>query len=299
MSSVIPKTIAALLSIADIEIMSILYSHAGGVKMFSSRVTSRQKCVIVWGGLANLLFKDWPQFVIQILYKSYSPTYTLIPLLTLASSSLMLLVNLATRISYARELYKAQHEVREEESPGRDEGHTGITDTNIANEERNIRVPAFPETEINVPSPVSNPVASSSNNPNRKSSQPLLHAHPSSPTNSSFTPTSTPTSTPVRVPTTPTTVVHPLNRFVRASYITSAFKDVVSEDEGNDESEDESDDEDEIEQEARSSDKGKSVSKDEDSVESVDIDDPVSITVPGFTWRRGMASIANVDTDDG
>lgn len=106
---------------------------------------------------------------------------------------------------------------------------------------------------------------------------------------------------------------------MRGSYLASSalggvsYKDVMSDvsddkskdesddksrDESNDKSEDESG-EDEIEQIARSSDKGKGVFKEEDRKESMDDDDPVSITVPGFTWRRGMASIANVDTDDG
>jgi len=84
---------------------------------------------------------------------------------------------------------------------------------------------------------------------------------------------------------------------VRTSYLASAFKDSVYEDEDDDEDDDEGDDE--IEQQARTSDKGKGVSKEEDNMEWVDVDDSVSITVPGFTWRRGMASIANVDTDDG
>jgi len=84
---------------ADIEALKLIYSELAGCQIFESGISDKAKKWLLWGSVINILFEDLPQFVIQILYKENTDNdYTLIPFLTLVTSTIVLLVDIVGRI---------------------------------------------------------------------------------------------------------------------------------------------------------------------------------------------------------
>ncbi|RHZ49464.1 hypothetical protein Glove_520g8 [Diversispora epigaea] len=87
-----------VLSGADIEALSILYSNVAGLKFFKAPFSPEGKGRIFWGSCLNIFLEDIPQMIIQILYLNRVVTYDIIPLLALVSSCLNLLINIVGRL---------------------------------------------------------------------------------------------------------------------------------------------------------------------------------------------------------
>ncbi|CAG8470114.1 2678_t:CDS:2 [Funneliformis caledonium] len=84
---------------ADIEALKLLTSQLAGCEMFNAKFSFKANRWILWGGVINSLFEDLPQFVIQILYKENTDKdYSLIPFVTLVTSTIVLLVDIVGRI---------------------------------------------------------------------------------------------------------------------------------------------------------------------------------------------------------
>ncbi|CAG8563240.1 2495_t:CDS:10, partial [Diversispora eburnea] len=91
-------SIFTVLSGADIEALSILYSTLAGFEIFNAPFSNKGKSLIFWGSWLNIFVEDIPQVIIQILYRTSVVRYDAIPLLTLISSSLNLLINIIGRL---------------------------------------------------------------------------------------------------------------------------------------------------------------------------------------------------------
>ncbi|RHZ82304.1 hypothetical protein Glove_109g196 [Diversispora epigaea] len=90
-----------VLSSADIEILSILHSNMAGFKFFQAPISSKGKNRIFWASCLTIFFEDIPQVIIQIKYHYSVVKYNIIPLLTLVSSCLSLLINIVGRMFQA------------------------------------------------------------------------------------------------------------------------------------------------------------------------------------------------------
>ncbi|RHZ82308.1 hypothetical protein Glove_109g323 [Diversispora epigaea] len=90
-----------VISSADIEVLSILHSNAAGFKFFQAPISTNGKNRIFWASCLTVFIEDMPQVIIQILYQQSVVTYDIIPLLTLVSSSLSLLINIVGRLFQA------------------------------------------------------------------------------------------------------------------------------------------------------------------------------------------------------
>ncbi|RHZ82310.1 hypothetical protein Glove_109g321 [Diversispora epigaea] len=90
-----------VLSSADIETLSILYSNAAGFKFFQAPISIKGKNRIFWASCLTIFVEDIPQLIIQLLYHFSVVTYDIIPLLTLVSSCLSLLINIIGRLFQA------------------------------------------------------------------------------------------------------------------------------------------------------------------------------------------------------
>ncbi|CAG8569410.1 695_t:CDS:2 [Diversispora eburnea] len=91
-------SVFTVLSSADIEILSILNSNLAGFKIFQAPISIKGKNRIFWVSCLTVFVEDIPQMIIQLLYHFSVITYDIIPLLTLASSCLNLLVNIIGRL---------------------------------------------------------------------------------------------------------------------------------------------------------------------------------------------------------
>ncbi|CAI2170264.1 16462_t:CDS:2 [Funneliformis geosporum] len=84
---------------ADIEALKLLISQLAGYEMFDAKFSLKAKRWILYGSVINSLFEDLPQFVIQILYKENTDNdYSLIPFVTLITSTVVLLIDIVGRI---------------------------------------------------------------------------------------------------------------------------------------------------------------------------------------------------------
>ncbi|CAG8641567.1 15468_t:CDS:2 [Funneliformis mosseae] len=99
-------SVFTLLSGADIEALNILQSNLAGLPFFQAPFSDGAKSKIFWSACLNVFIEDFPQVIIQIYYRINTVTYDIIPLLTLISSTLNLIVNIIGR------LYQATNRVR-------------------------------------------------------------------------------------------------------------------------------------------------------------------------------------------
>ncbi|GBC17670.1 uncharacterized protein OCT59_003646 [Rhizophagus irregularis] len=83
-----------ILSSADVEALHILSSKIAGFNAFSAPpLSSRISRIVFWAGCINIFLEDIPQFIIQIYYKRDTIVYTIIPTLSLISSSVTLCIS--------------------------------------------------------------------------------------------------------------------------------------------------------------------------------------------------------------
>ncbi|GBC24435.1 uncharacterized protein OCT59_009094 [Rhizophagus irregularis] len=94
-------SIFTILASADIETLSILHSNLAGFSFFNAPFSDDAKSKIFWGTCLNIFIEDIPQVIIQILYKLYTVSYDIIPLLTLISSVVNLTINIIGRLYQA------------------------------------------------------------------------------------------------------------------------------------------------------------------------------------------------------
>ena len=76
----------------------MLYSQFGGFKIFSASFSDDAKKYIKVGSTVNLFIGDIPQFIIQIDFYFNTISYNIIPLLILIKCSVVLVVDLLTRV---------------------------------------------------------------------------------------------------------------------------------------------------------------------------------------------------------
>ncbi|RHZ83699.1 hypothetical protein Glove_88g139 [Diversispora epigaea] len=94
-------SVFTVLSSADIETLSILHSNLVGFKFFQAPISIKEKNRIFWASCLTIFVEDIPQLIIQLLYHFSVVTYDIIPLLTLVSSCLSLLINIIGRLFQA------------------------------------------------------------------------------------------------------------------------------------------------------------------------------------------------------
>ncbi|CAG8575821.1 11199_t:CDS:2, partial [Diversispora eburnea] len=94
-------SVFTVISSADIETLSILYSNFAGFKFFQAPISTKGKNRIFWASCLTIFVEDIPQLIIQLLYHYSVVTYDIIPLLALASSCLSLLLNIIGRLFQA------------------------------------------------------------------------------------------------------------------------------------------------------------------------------------------------------
>ncbi|CAG8621603.1 756_t:CDS:2, partial [Cetraspora pellucida] len=90
-------SIFTLLAASDIEALTILRSNVAGFRFFQAPFSKIALSRIFWTASLNIFLEDIPRVVIQAIYFNYTVQYDLIPLLTLVSSCITLLVNLIGR----------------------------------------------------------------------------------------------------------------------------------------------------------------------------------------------------------
>ncbi|RHZ73047.1 hypothetical protein Glove_233g9 [Diversispora epigaea] len=89
-----------VLSGADIETLSILYSNMAGFEFFNAPISTKGKNIIFWASCLDIFIKNIPHVIIQILYLHSSVViYDIISLFALISSCLSLLTNIVGRLS--------------------------------------------------------------------------------------------------------------------------------------------------------------------------------------------------------
>ncbi|CAG8506429.1 8152_t:CDS:10 [Diversispora eburnea] len=94
-------SVFTVLSGADIETLSILYSNLAGFKFFQAPISIKGKKRIFWASCLTIFIEDIPQLIIQILYQQRVVTYDIIPFLALVSSCHILLINIIFRLFQA------------------------------------------------------------------------------------------------------------------------------------------------------------------------------------------------------
>ncbi|RHZ77774.1 hypothetical protein Glove_173g63 [Diversispora epigaea] len=90
-----------VLSSADIETLSILHSNIAGFEFFQAPISIKGKNRIFRASCLTIFVEDIPQVIIQILYQQSVVAYDIIPLFTLVSSCLSLLINIVGRLFQA------------------------------------------------------------------------------------------------------------------------------------------------------------------------------------------------------
>ncbi|RIA85801.1 hypothetical protein C1645_830244 [Glomus cerebriforme] len=91
-------SICSVMSGADIGVLHILSSNFAGLSIFTAPYSEQAEKYIFWYELIGFCLEDIPQFTVQIIFKSSRVEYTIIPALTLISSSLMLLNNIVGKL---------------------------------------------------------------------------------------------------------------------------------------------------------------------------------------------------------
>ncbi len=90
--------ILTLISGSDVSLLTILYSQFAGLKIFSASFSDDAKKYIAVGSTVNFFIEDIPQFIIQIVFYFNTISYNIIPLLNLITSSIVLVVDLLSRV---------------------------------------------------------------------------------------------------------------------------------------------------------------------------------------------------------
>ncbi|CAG8488878.1 3903_t:CDS:10 [Cetraspora pellucida] len=80
-----------VLGLADVEVLSILNSRVAGIKALQAPWSKWAGIMIFIGSLVGFFIEDIPKFIIQVLYKLNTASYSVIPFLTLVTSSLVIL----------------------------------------------------------------------------------------------------------------------------------------------------------------------------------------------------------------
>ncbi|CAG8623968.1 1287_t:CDS:10 [Paraglomus occultum] len=85
---------------ADIEMLNVLASGLAGLNLFSAPFSRRALRWIFWVSTVNVIIEDIPQVIIQIIYKTRTVSYDIVPFLTLITSCVVLLVNLLGKVYF-------------------------------------------------------------------------------------------------------------------------------------------------------------------------------------------------------
>ncbi|CAG8568461.1 11679_t:CDS:2 [Diversispora eburnea] len=99
-------SIFTVLSGADIEALSIIYSTLAGFEILNAPFSNKGKSRIFWCSWLNIFLEDIPQVIIQILYFRNVVSYDIIPILTLTSQCLNLLINVIGRLFQTINFYR-------------------------------------------------------------------------------------------------------------------------------------------------------------------------------------------------
>ncbi|CAG8525393.1 3950_t:CDS:2 [Paraglomus occultum] len=97
-----------VLSAANIEVLTMTNSKLYKSDYFSAPLSEQSLKIIFWASTASFFLEDVMQFIIQIIYHNKSFIDDIVPLLTLFSSSVMLTVNLISRMYYGITLIRTR-----------------------------------------------------------------------------------------------------------------------------------------------------------------------------------------------
>ncbi|RIB25920.1 hypothetical protein C2G38_2066244, partial [Gigaspora rosea] len=86
-----------IISAGHIETLYILSSNFGSLRIFSTTFSKTAENVIFWVGILGLIIQI-PQFIIQILFRMGTISFSIIPQLTLISSSIIITYNILSAI---------------------------------------------------------------------------------------------------------------------------------------------------------------------------------------------------------
>ncbi|PKY21763.1 hypothetical protein RhiirB3_525269 [Rhizophagus irregularis] len=89
LNNAIASTFTVLAS-TEVEVLSILNSRAGGFKVLQAPWSNWADRMIFMGSAIGFVIEDVPQFIIQVIYKLNTASYSIIPFLTLVTSSLVI-----------------------------------------------------------------------------------------------------------------------------------------------------------------------------------------------------------------
>ncbi|RIA95824.1 hypothetical protein C1645_756448 [Glomus cerebriforme] len=90
LNNAVASTFTVLAS-TEVEVLSLLNSRAGGFKVLQAPWSSWADRMIFMGSAVGFVIEDVPQFIIQVIYKLNTASYSIIPFLTLLTSSLVIL----------------------------------------------------------------------------------------------------------------------------------------------------------------------------------------------------------------
>ncbi|GES87200.1 hypothetical protein GLOIN_2v1733126 [Rhizophagus clarus] len=79
-----------VLASTEVEVLSVLNSRAGGFKVLQAPWSNWADRMIFMGSAVGFVIEDVPQFIIQVIYKLNTASYSIIPFLTLVTSSLVI-----------------------------------------------------------------------------------------------------------------------------------------------------------------------------------------------------------------
>ncbi|CAG8524080.1 10339_t:CDS:2 [Paraglomus occultum] len=99
--------IFTVIAAADIEVLTVLGSKVCKSPFFSAPFSERAHHAIFWASTGSFFIEDVPQFIVQVIYQNNTITYNIIPLLSLVSASVMLVINFITRFYYGITLVRA------------------------------------------------------------------------------------------------------------------------------------------------------------------------------------------------
>ncbi|CAI2186437.1 1608_t:CDS:10, partial [Funneliformis geosporum] len=88
-----PAAFLTILAATDVEAITLMSSKLFGFQIFSAPFSTKVETWTFWAGFCNLFIEDAPQLIIQILYRQFTVSYDIIPLLTLTMSSIILISN--------------------------------------------------------------------------------------------------------------------------------------------------------------------------------------------------------------
>ncbi|CAG8777904.1 24765_t:CDS:2, partial [Racocetra persica] len=118
-----------LLAASDIEALKILQSNLAGFRFFQAPFSQTALTRIFWTATLNIFIEDIPRVVIQTIYFIYTVQYDLIPLLSLLSSCITLLVNIIGRVYEA--IYRIRHGTPSQQKSDDEDDDTGGSKKNM------------------------------------------------------------------------------------------------------------------------------------------------------------------------